>query len=84
MPKESKTVLFIVEGPSDKSALEKIFKAIYKRNKTIEFLNTYIANGVPNSLLGSWRYIKEDLHSLERHTNLHIYFSRHPKPDGLL
>ncbi len=25
-----KTVLFIVEGPSDKTALEKIFKKIYK------------------------------------------------------
>lgn len=27
---------------------------------------------------------KEGLHSLERHTNLHIYFKTYPNPDGLL
>lgn len=32
-----KTVLFIVEGSSDKTALEKIFRSIYKNNKNIEF-----------------------------------------------
>jgi len=32
-----KTVLFIVEGVSDKAALEKIFGVIYKRNKNIVF-----------------------------------------------
>ena len=32
-----KTVLFIVEGPSDKAALEKIFQTIYRRNKDVEF-----------------------------------------------
>ena len=32
-----KTVLFIVEGPSDKTALEKIFKTIYKQSKNIAF-----------------------------------------------
>ncbi len=37
MAEEKKTILFIVEGKSDKSALEKIFKAIYKRNRNIEF-----------------------------------------------
>ena len=37
MGEERKTVLFIVEGPSDKSALEKIFKKIYKRNRNIDF-----------------------------------------------
>ena len=30
-----KTVLFIVEGPSDEAALEKIFKRIYRKNKNI-------------------------------------------------
>lgn len=50
----------------------------------IEFLNTDAANGVPNSPTGSWQYIKEGLHSLERHTNLHVFFSQHPRPDGLL
>lgn len=37
MKKPKKTVLFIVEGISDKEALEKIFKQIYKNNKEIEF-----------------------------------------------
>lgn len=37
MAEERKTVLFIVEGKSDKTALEKIFKVIYKRNRNIEF-----------------------------------------------
>lgn len=31
MPKERKTVIFIVEGTSDKSALENIFKKLYKK-----------------------------------------------------
>lgn len=43
-----KAVIFIVEGKSDKNALEHIFKVIYKH------------------------------HSLERHTNLHIYFKENP------
>lgn len=48
------------------------------------FLESDVVNGVPDKLGASWRYIKEDLHSLERHTNLHIYFKTHPNPDGLL
>lgn len=36
MADTKKTVLFIVEGPSDKSALEKIFRTIYRRNKNIQ------------------------------------------------
>lgn len=44
----------------------------------LPFLEKYVVNGVPESFPASWRYIKEDNHSLERHTNLHIYFSRHP------
>lgn len=26
---------------------------------------------------------KEELHSVERHANLHIYFTQNPLPDGL-
>lgn len=37
MRETRKTVLFIVEGASDKSALEKIFKRIYRKDRTIEF-----------------------------------------------
>ena len=37
MAKEKKTIIFIVEGSSDKAALENIFKKIYSRNKEIDF-----------------------------------------------
>lgn len=37
MAKEKKTIVFIVEGRSDKAALENIFKKIYRRNKEIDF-----------------------------------------------
>jgi len=63
-----KVVIFIVEGSSDKKALEKIFQKIYKgRNIVFKFTDG-----------ASWRFIKEGLHSLERHTNLHIYFEENP------
>ncbi|MDD3185428.1 MAG: hypothetical protein PHT76_09050 [Anaerostipes sp.] len=44
----------------------------------IEFLTDCVVNSVPDSFLASWRYIEEGLHSLERHTNLHIYFNDNP------
>lgn len=37
MAKEKKTIIFIVEGSSDKAALENIIKKIYRRNKEIDF-----------------------------------------------
>lgn len=40
----------------------------------INFLESDVVNGCPDTFPASWRYIKEELHSLERHTNLHIYF----------
>lgn len=63
--------------------------AFYERflgneDKFIGFLQADVVNGVPDSFNASWHYIKEDLHSVERHTNLHIYFINHPRPDGLL
>lgn len=57
---------------------------IGKERLFIDFLNSDVVNGVPDTMTGSWRYIKEGVHSLERHTNLHIYFMQHPLPDGLL
>ncbi len=44
----------------------------------IEFLRDEVSNEVPDSFPASWRFIKEGLHSLERHTNLHIYFEENP------
>ena len=49
-----------------------------KEEMFIDFLKEEVANGVPTAFLASWRYIKEDVHSLERHTNLHIYFEMNP------
>jgi len=51
---------------------------IDKEELFIEFLKLDAVNGVPNTFPESWRYIKEGLHSLERHTNLHIYFLDNP------
>ncbi len=73
----------------DKESKQDYADAFYERfigkeNKFIDFLVTDVVNGVPDSFPASWRYIKEDLHSLGRHTNLHIYFTKHPRPDGLL
>lgn len=58
-------------------------KFIGKEHLFVEFLKTDVVNGVPDTPNGSWRFIKEGLHSLERHTNLHIYFVQNPLPDGL-
>ena len=58
-------------------------KFIGKESMFIDFLKLEVVNGVPDSFPASWSYIKSELHSLERHTNLHIYFIKHPRPDGL-
>lgn len=51
---------------------------IGKEELFVDYLRDEVANGVPSSFPASWRYIKEDLHSLERHSNLHIYFDENP------
>lgn len=51
---------------------------IDKETLFIDYLKDEVANGVPDSFYASWRYIKQDLHSLERHSNLHIYFEDNP------
>lgn len=49
-----------------------------KEQLFINFLDMEVVNGVPDNFFASWKYIKEDLHSLERHTNLNIYFKENP------
>lgn len=49
-----------------------------KEKLFVDFLNDEVANGVPDIYQASWRYIKEGVHSLERHTNLHLYFKDNP------
>lgn len=77
------------ENNLDKSLKQEYADAFYERFIGKEhlfpaFLESDVVNGVPDHMSASWRYIKEGLHSLERHTNLHIYFRTHPNPDGLL
>lgn len=64
----------------EKVAYANVFYETFLNNEKyfIDFLNMQVVNGVPESFPASWRYIKEDLHSLERHTNLNIYFKEHP------
>ncbi len=49
-----------------------------KEKLFVDFLTDEVANGVPDIYPASWRYIKEGVHSLERHTNLHLYFKDNP------
>jgi hypothetical protein len=49
-----------------------------KENQFIKFLETDVVNNTPGDCKSSWKYIREELHSLERHTNLHVYFKKHP------
>lgn len=53
-------------------------KFINKEKAFIPFLENFVVNGVPDNLSASWKYIKKESHSLERHTNLHIYFRNNP------
>ena len=63
----------------DKELKQEYADAFYERfigkeNKFIDFLNSDVVNGTPSTLLDSWKYIRTGLHSVERHTNLHVYF----------
>lgn len=63
-----------------KSQYSKAFYEQFMGRETlfIKFLDIEVVNGVPESFPASWRYIQEELHSLQRHTNLHIYFKENP------
>ena len=56
------------------------FYALFQNREKlfIDFLESDVVNGCPDSFPDSWKYIRKDLHSLERHTNLHIYFRENP------
>ncbi len=67
----------------DKTQKQAYADAFYERflgkeNLFCDFLKTDVVNGVPDNMSLSWGFIKSEMHSLERHTNLHIYFSLHP------
>lgn len=74
--------LYNIQNLSDelKGAYADAFYTLFKGKELlfIDFLKDEAANGVPDSFPASWQYIKNGLHSLERHTNLHIYFTQNP------
>ena len=49
-----------------------------KEKKFISYVQEKVVNGISDNYSKSWREIKEDVRSLERHTNLHIYFKDNP------
>ena len=49
-----------------------------KEKLFINFLDMQVVNGVPKNFSASWKYIKAERHSLERHTNLNLYFKENP------
>ena len=51
---------------------------IGKETLFVKFLDMEVVNGVPDSFPASWKYIREGVHSLQRHTNLNIYFKENP------
>jgi hypothetical protein len=53
-------------------------KFMGKEKLFIDFLNSDVVNGVPDEYKKSWAYIREGTRSLERHTNLNVYFKQHP------
>ena len=49
-----------------------------KEEKFITYIRKIAAKDMPMNYPESWRYIKEERHSLERNSNLAIYFDRNP------
>lgn len=56
------------------------FKCLFRDREHLfpNYLEQNAGTNIPLDLDASWDYIKRGLHSLERHTNLHLYFSLHP------
>ena len=68
--------LSLAEKESKSFAFQDAF--IGKEHAFIQYLEAEAVNGVPDSFTSSWRYIQKDLHSVERHTNFHLFFKRNP------
>ena len=49
-----------------------------KERAFISFLSEEAANGVPDNMTDSWKYIFSNTESLKRHTNFFLYFVSHP------
>lgn len=92
--KRRKIVLVIVEGPSDETALEQSFTALFdpdetKNKNAFRFATKYkddfdgfveYISGPTLAVAGdykeTWEYIRQDLNSLRRHTNLNLCFQK--------
>lgn len=74
--------LYNKQNLTDEEKIEysSIFNANFegKEKLFISFIKTDVANGVPDKYRASWQYIRTDLNSLQRHTNLHVYFLNNP------
>ncbi len=64
------------EKEKNANAFQEMF--IDKEQQFPYYIRMCAAKEMPRSYPGSWRYIKEERHSLERNTNLHLYFDLHP------
>ena len=58
---EKKVIVVIVEGPSDENAIGGIL------DETV---------AVPGTYKATWRFIEKEKHSLERHSNMHLIFTK--------
>lgn len=71
--------LYNIQEHLDDETKQELSDAFYERFKGhevdfIKFLDDEVVNGTPQTMLTSWKFIKQDFHSLERHTNLNIFF----------
>lgn len=75
-------VLYDVQNldADDKIMYADAFKQYFQDKEQLfpNFVEQNAGINIPMDLDQSWVYIKEGLHSLERHTNLHLYFKLHP------
>lgn len=74
--------LYGIQNLSDteKESKAEIFAKQFQDREQLfpEYLVSDCVCGTPDDTQNSWNYIRTDLHSLERHTNLHVYFKLHP------
>ena len=83
MKSEKRVIAVIVEGPSDENAIGGILKE-YFSSEEVQFavvhdFISFISNetlAVPGAYKATWRFIEKEKHSLERHSNMHLIFTK--------
>lgn len=73
-------IIQIFDTDAEKEKYADKFQQMFigKEERFIPHIKNLAAEDMPKSHPGSWRYIKEERHSLERNSNLGIYFDRNP------